>query len=209
MCDRIADANHVFRARAGSVQHDTVYGMLTRTAEPASRAPLRSLGGLRCGGGNQLHVGRHGNPFDHFESIEQFHRKLVTMRGRHRLTPTRADPGAVGGATKGRHVDDAARQFHGAVENVVRADPKPQEWHDPISNVLIEAEREPVASRMTLGRGDGTLGDSRVGAGRGSGLRTAWNMSSLDGLAGHPIATGGHCVGCTAGAGSSCGGALQ
>ena len=48
-----------------------------------------------------------------------------------------------------------------------------------------------------------------LGAGRGGGVRTVWDMSSLDGLAGHPIATGGHCFGCTAGAGSSCGGALQ
>ena len=31
---------------------------------------------------------------------------------------------------------------------------------------------------------------------------------SLDALAGAPIATGAHCFGCTAGAGSSCGGAL-
>jgi radical SAM/Cys-rich protein len=48
-----------------------------------------------------------------------------------------------------------------------------------------------------------------LGAGCGGGPRTAWDLSSLDGLTGHPIATGRHCFGCTAGAGSSCGGALQ
>jgi len=48
-----------------------------------------------------------------------------------------------------------------------------------------------------------------LGAGRGGGPRTVWDLSSLDRLAGSPIATGRHCFGCTAGAGSSCGGALQ
>ncbi len=48
-----------------------------------------------------------------------------------------------------------------------------------------------------------------LGAGRGAAPRTVWDVSSLDGLAGRPIATGTHCFGCTAGAGSSCGGALQ
>jgi radical SAM/Cys-rich protein len=37
--------------------------------------------------------------------------------------------------------------------------------------------------------------------------RHLWDLD-LDGLAGQPIATGPHCLGCTAGAGSSCGGAL-
>ncbi len=39
--------------------------------------------------------------------------------------------------------------------------------------------------------------------------RTIWDIASLDELAGEPIATGAHCFGCTAGAGSSCGGALD
>jgi radical SAM/Cys-rich protein len=38
---------------------------------------------------------------------------------------------------------------------------------------------------------------------------TIWNLDSLSGLAGSRIATGSHCFGCTAGAGSSCGGSLQ
>jgi radical SAM/Cys-rich protein len=38
---------------------------------------------------------------------------------------------------------------------------------------------------------------------------TIWDLDSLTGLAGNRIATGSHCFGCTAGAGSSCGGSLQ
>jgi len=37
---------------------------------------------------------------------------------------------------------------------------------------------------------------------------TVWDIEGFDTLAGAPIATGAHCFGCTAGAGSSCGGAL-
>lgn len=42
----------------------------------------------------------------------------------------------------------------------------------------------------------------------GAGPRTIWDVATLDDLAGGPIATGAHCFGCTAGAGSSCGGQL-
>lgn len=38
---------------------------------------------------------------------------------------------------------------------------------------------------------------------------TLWEIESFSGLAGQRIVTGSHCFGCTAGAGSSCGGALQ
>lgn len=38
---------------------------------------------------------------------------------------------------------------------------------------------------------------------------TVWDVESFSGLAGRKIATGAHCFGCTAGAGSGCGGALQ
>ena len=38
---------------------------------------------------------------------------------------------------------------------------------------------------------------------------TIWDLDSFRNFAGQCIATGGHCFGCTAGAGSSCGGALQ
>ena len=39
--------------------------------------------------------------------------------------------------------------------------------------------------------------------------RTIWDIDSFDSVSGNPIATDTHCLGCTAGAGSSCGGALQ
>jgi hypothetical protein len=39
--------------------------------------------------------------------------------------------------------------------------------------------------------------------------RTIWEIESLSELAQCKIATGSHCFGCTAGAGSSCGGSLQ
>jgi radical SAM/Cys-rich protein len=39
-------------------------------------------------------------------------------------------------------------------------------------------------------------------------VRTIWDADDLAALAGTPIATAAHCLGCSAGAGSSCGGAL-
>jgi radical SAM/Cys-rich protein len=47
-----------------------------------------------------------------------------------------------------------------------------------------------------------------IGAAGGREALTVWDLDDLDGLAGAPIATSAHCFGCTAGAGSSCGGAL-
>jgi radical SAM/Cys-rich protein len=47
------------------------------------------------------------------------------------------------------------------------------------------------------------LADRRRGA-----PQTVWDVERLDAVAGMPIATASHCFGCTAGAGSSCGGAL-
>jgi radical SAM/Cys-rich protein len=41
------------------------------------------------------------------------------------------------------------------------------------------------------------------------GMRSIWTIESVSGLAGRGIATGAHCFGCTAGAGSSCGGSLS
>jgi radical SAM/Cys-rich protein len=41
------------------------------------------------------------------------------------------------------------------------------------------------------------------------GPRTLFELDDVEKLAGAPIATGSHCFGCTAGAGSSCGGALS
>jgi len=42
-----------------------------------------------------------------------------------------------------------------------------------------------------------------------TGARTIWDVDSLDRIMDEPIATGSHCFGCTAGAGSSCSGALR
>jgi len=47
------------------------------------------------------------------------------------------------------------------------------------------------------------LADARAGV-----PQTIWDLESLDAVAGLPIATGAHCFGCTAGAGSSCAGTL-
>jgi radical SAM/Cys-rich protein len=41
------------------------------------------------------------------------------------------------------------------------------------------------------------------------GMHSMWAIESVSGLAGRGIATGAHCFGCTAGAGSSCGGSLS
>jgi len=37
---------------------------------------------------------------------------------------------------------------------------------------------------------------------------TIWDVDDLSSLAGAPIAVGAHCLGCTAGSGSGCGGNL-
>ena len=50
--------------------------------------------------------------------------------------------------------------------------------------------------------------DLPIGA-AGRGIRTIWDVDDLGTLAGAPIATAPHCFGCTAGAGSSCSGALS
>jgi hypothetical protein len=39
--------------------------------------------------------------------------------------------------------------------------------------------------------------------------RDVWELRSLEALEGCRVATGPHCFGCTAGSGSSCGGALS
>lgn len=59
---------------------------------------------------------------------------------------------------------------------------------------------------------DGTLHDcdfdQMLGLPLGAGPSTIFALENVAALAGAPIATGPHCFGCTAGAGSSCGGAL-
>lgn len=48
-----------------------------------------------------------------------------------------------------------------------------------------------------------------LGAAAAAGPRTVWDVTSLDGLTGRRVATGSQCFGCTAGAGSSCSGAIE
>jgi len=59
---------------------------------------------------------------------------------------------------------------------------------------------------------DGALFDcdfnQMLGLPLGAGRRTLWDVDDLSELAGAPIVTEAHCFGCTAGSGSSCGGAL-
>lgn len=60
---------------------------------------------------------------------------------------------------------------------------------------------------------DGKLFDcdfsQMLGTGIGGGASTLWDIETFAGLSGQRIATGPHCLGCTAGNGSSCKGALQ
>jgi radical SAM/Cys-rich protein len=60
---------------------------------------------------------------------------------------------------------------------------------------------------------DGQLYDcdfnQMLGLPLGAGIRTVWDLRSFDELTEHSIRTAEHCFGCTAGAGSSCGGALD
>jgi len=60
---------------------------------------------------------------------------------------------------------------------------------------------------------DGDLYDcdfnQMLGIGIGAAKQNVWDVDSFDELSDAFIATGDHCLGCTAGAGSSCGGALQ
>ena len=51
--------------------------------------------------------------------------------------------------------------------------------------------------------------DIELGAAATAGPKTVWDVMLLDGLAGRRIATASHCFGCTAGAGSSCSGAIR
>ena len=47
-----------------------------------------------------------------------------------------------------------------------------------------------------------------IGASQRGAARTIWDIDDLGALSGVAVATGAHCFGCTAGAGSSCGGAI-
>lgn len=51
--------------------------------------------------------------------------------------------------------------------------------------------------------------DMQICSAAGHVPRNVWDLQSAEELAGASIATGSHCFGCTAGSGSSCGGAIQ
>jgi radical SAM/Cys-rich protein len=51
--------------------------------------------------------------------------------------------------------------------------------------------------------------DMQISSGPGRVPRSVWDLQSVEDLAGESITTGSHCFGCTAGSGSSCGGAIQ
>jgi radical SAM/Cys-rich protein len=61
---------------------------------------------------------------------------------------------------------------------------------------------------IPLGASFSTAGSAAGSAAGSTDARTIWDIDSFDRLTGTRIATGQHCFGCTAGAGSSCSGAL-
>jgi radical SAM/Cys-rich protein len=85
---------------------------------------------------------------------------------------------------------------------------------------LLSRNFNPAAARQVMCRNlisvgwDGALYDCdfnqmlEVGAGPGREPPTLWTIESFDDLVGWKIAVDSHCFGCTAGAGSSCGGEL-
>jgi radical SAM/Cys-rich protein len=88
-------------------------------------------------------------------------------------------------------------------------------YHGLLVNHFNPATVPALMCRSLLSVGyDGRLFDCdfnqmlEVGLGSGR-ARTIWNVGSLDSLVGERIATGRHCFACTAGTGSSCGGALR
>jgi radical SAM/Cys-rich protein len=89
--------------------------------------------------------------------------------------------------------------------------------HDAYMALLV-AHFNPAAAQGVMCRTlvsvgwDGELYDcdfnQMVGLPLGGKRRTIWDVERLDAITGDAIATAPHCFGCTAGAGSSCGGAL-
>jgi radical SAM/Cys-rich protein len=87
----------------------------------------------------------------------------------------------------------------------------------PVNHFNPDTVRELMCRSLLSVGWDGRLYDCdfnqmleiELGAARATGMRTVWDVTSLDELAGRRIATGSHCFGCTAGSGSSCAGALQ
>lgn len=87
-------------------------------------------------------------------------------------------------------------------------------YHGLLVNHFNPATVPGLMCRSLLSVGyDGRLFDcdfnQMLEMGLGGRAHTIWNVDSLDSLAGREIATGRHCFACTAGSGSSCGGALR
>lgn len=87
------------------------------------------------------------------------------------------------------------------------------EYMSLLSNAFNTATVDKLMCRETINvQWDGTLYDCDFNAALEMDLKdgktTVWTIDSFDDLADRPIATGRHCYGCTAGAGSSCGGSL-
>lgn len=90
---------------------------------------------------------------------------------------------------------------------------KQQEYMDLLVQSFNPAATPHLMCRTQLSVGwDGSLYDcdfnQMLEIPLGSHPQTVWDIDSVDSLAGQAIAVGAHCLGCTAGAGSSCGGAV-
>ena len=124
---------------------------------------------------------------------------------------------------KKRLREDYGIEFHGLftltnmpirrfADSLVRIG-KSEEYQDLLERSFNPATVDSVMCRSMISIGyDGALYDCDfnqmldIGA---DGPATVWDISSFDQLAGASIRTARHCFGCTAGAGSSCGGALS
>jgi len=73
-----------------------------------------------------------------------------------------------------------------------------------LSSLASRAQRAQVSRSEPQASEDHQVGERRPSRGP----RTIFEIDDLGELAGAPIATDSHCFGCTAGSGSSCGGAL-
>jgi len=88
-----------------------------------------------------------------------------------------------------------------------------EEYMSLLVNHMNPATVESLMCRTMISVGyDGGLYDcdfnQMLGIPLGGQARTIWDLDNLSALAETSIATASHCFGCTAGAGSSCGGAL-
>jgi len=81
--------------------------------------------------------------------------------------------------------------------------------HEPLQSRARRGAHVSLAVSVAFDGDFNQMLELPLGAGRGSGPRTVWDVRSLTGLAARPIATGAHGLGCAADSGSSCGGTLR